>query len=194
MKWKYEWPLWMFLDFPENNNNALAPAVLMPRGVGNTIITPTLHIPSLAFLCYMYYIQRDWKTSSGNCPYPCQLLLSNHISKYLVLYKKYFQTKRSWPRYCSLSHSSVTRKLTACLKSQWYYDKVITYHDFWSRYSIWLKTLVMCVMGTAHWAASHLFSVVSVHSRKQSSTSESRWGFSFPFYLLVLIFLTFPEY
>ena len=87
MKWKYEWPLWMFLDFPENNNNALAPAVLMPRGVGNTIITPTLHIPSLAFLCYMYYIQRDWKTSSGNWPYPCQLLLSNHISKYLVLDK-----------------------------------------------------------------------------------------------------------
>ena len=66
----------MFLDFPENNNNALAPAELMPRGVGNTIITPTLHIPSLAFLvCYICIISRK----TGKLPVEIVLILVSSL-------------------------------------------------------------------------------------------------------------------
>ena len=53
---------WMFLDFRQNNNNAGSHrgADARSRGVGNTIISPTLHIPSLTFPGLLYHNRTHW--------------------------------------------------------------------------------------------------------------------------------------
>ena len=60
-RWKNERP-WMFLDFRQNNNNAGSHrgADARSRGVGNTIISPTLHIPSLTFPSLFYHNRTHW--------------------------------------------------------------------------------------------------------------------------------------